>query len=41
LKKTIEAFGTGSTAEEAQKAAVAELNAPENADVIKEIVDVQ
>ncbi|MBP3329607.1 MAG: KH domain-containing protein [Clostridia bacterium] len=41
MKKTIEAFGTGSTAEEAQKAAVAELNAPENADVIKEIVDVQ
>ncbi|MBE6783010.1 MAG: KH domain-containing protein [Ruminococcaceae bacterium] len=41
MKKLIEAFGTGSTAEEAQKAALAELNAPANADVSKEIVDVQ
>ena len=41
MKKLIEAFGTGATAEEAQKAALAELNAPENADVTKEIVDVQ
>ncbi len=41
MKKLIEAFGTGATAEEAQKSALAELNAPENADVTKEIVDVQ
>lgn len=43
MKKTmtIEAFGTGSTAEEAQKAALKELNAPEKADVKTEIVDVQ
>ncbi len=41
MKKLIEAFGTGATAEEAQKAALAELNAPENADVTKEIIDVQ
>ncbi len=41
MKKTIEVFGTGSTAEEAQKAALAELNAPADADVKTEIVDVQ
>ena len=41
MKKLIEAFGTGSSIEEAQKAAVAELNAPANADVTKEIVDIQ
>ncbi len=41
MKKTIEAFGTGSTAEEAQKAALKELNAPANSDVKTEIVDVQ
>lgn len=41
MKKLIEAFGTGSTAEEAQKAALAELNAPAGADVKAEIVDVQ
>ncbi len=41
MKKTIEAFGTGSTAEEAQKAALAELKAPADADVKTEIIDVQ
>lgn len=41
MKKLIEAFGTGSSIEEAQKAAVAELNAPADADVSKEIVDIQ
>ena len=41
MKKLIEAFGTGATAEEAQKDALAELNAPAGADVSKEIVDVQ
>lgn len=41
MKKLIEAFGTGTTAEEAQKSALAELNAPENADVTCKIVDVQ
>ncbi len=41
MKKTIEAFGTGSSAEEAQKIALAELSAPESADVKTEIIDVQ
>ena len=41
MKKTIEAFGTGSSAEEAQKAALVELGAPESADVKTEIIDVQ
>jgi len=41
LKKLIEAFGTASTAEEARKVALAELNAPADADVKTEIVDVQ
>ena len=41
MKKLIEAFGTASTAEEASKLAVAELNAPADADVKTEIVDVQ
>lgn len=41
MKKLIEAFGTGSTAEEAQKAALSELAAPADADVKTEIVDVQ
>ncbi len=41
MKKLIEAFGTGSTAEEAQKVALAELGAPADADVKTEIVDVQ
>ncbi len=41
MKKLIEAFGTGSTAEEAQKVALAELAAPADADVKTEIVDVQ
>jgi len=37
LKKLIEAIGTGSTAEEAHKAALAELNAPADADVKTEV----
>ncbi len=41
LTKIIEAFGTGSSAEEAQKIAKAELNAPQTADVKTEIIDVQ
>ncbi len=41
MKKLIEAFGTGSTAEEAQKAALNELAAPADADVKTEIIDVQ
>ena len=41
MKKLIEAFGTGSTAEEAQKAALSELAAPADADVKTEITDVQ
>ena len=41
MKKLIEAFGTASTAEEARKVALAELNAPADADVTTEIVDVQ
>ena len=41
MKKLIEAFGTASTAEEARKVALAELNAPADADVKTEIVDVQ
>ncbi|MBR3588346.1 MAG: KH domain-containing protein [Clostridia bacterium] len=41
MKKLIEAFGTASTAEEARKLALAELNAPADADVTTEIVDVQ
>ncbi len=41
MTKIIEAFGTASSAEEAQKLAKAELNAPESADVKTEIVDVQ
>lgn len=41
MKKLIEAFGTGSTAEEAQKVALNELAAPADADVKTEIVDVQ
>lgn len=41
MKKLIEAFGTGSTAEEAQKLALAELAAPADADVKTEIIDVQ
>ena len=41
MKKLIEAFGTGSTAEEAQKTALAELAAPADADVKTEIIDVQ
>ena len=41
MKKLIEAFGTASTAEEAQKVALNELAAPADADVKTEIVDVQ
>lgn len=41
MKKTIEAFGTGASAEEALLNAEKELNAPENADVTREVVDIQ
>lgn len=41
MKQTIEAFGTGATAEEALLNAERELNAPADADVIKEVVDIQ
>ena len=41
MKKLFEAFGTASTAEEARRLALAELNAPADADVTTEIVDVQ
>lgn len=41
MKKTIEAFGTGSTAQEALNNAERELNAPADADVVKEVVDIQ
>lgn len=41
MKKTIEAFGTGASYEEAIANAEKELNAPADVDVNKEIVDVQ
>lgn len=41
MKKTIEAFGTGTTAQEAIANAERELNAPSDADVVKEVVDIQ
>lgn len=41
LKKTIEAFGTGSSAQEALANAERELNAPSDAEVVKEVVDIQ
>ena len=41
MKKTIEAFGTGTTAQEALSNAERELNAPADADVVKEVVDIQ
>lgn len=41
MKKTIEAFGTGSSAQEAISNAERELNAPADADVTKEVVDIQ
>ena len=41
MKKVIEAFGTGATSEEALQDALKNLNAPADADVEKEIVDVQ
>lgn len=41
MKKIIEAFGTGANAEEALNNAERELNAPKDADVTKEVVDIQ
>lgn len=41
MKKVVEAFGTGASCEEAIENAVKELNAPEDADVTKEIVETQ
>lgn len=41
MKKIIEAFGTGAYAEEALNNAERELNAPKDADVTKEVVDIQ
>lgn len=41
LKKIIEAFSSGSSAQEALSNAERELNAPADADVVKEVVDIQ
>lgn len=41
LEKIIEAFSTGSSAQEALSNAERELNAPADADVVKEVVDIQ